>query len=118
MFLLKTFVGCEGLLQMTIPGEIPFLLSTVFRLIQIAVPILLIFMGTIDLVRAITQGKEDDIKKGQAIFLKRLIAAILVFLVVSIVQVVFSLLGNANANNKGIMGCANCLITNSSSCYR
>lgn len=118
MYLLNTFVGCEGFLNMSIPGEIPFLLSTLFRLIQIAVPVVLIFMGTLDLFKAITQGKEDDIKKGQAIFMKRLIAAILVFLVVSIVQVVFSLLGNANASNRGIMGCANCLITNSSSCYK
>jgi len=115
--LLSVFNGCEGFLKVTVPNELPYLISTIINIIKIAIPVLLIIFGMLDLGKAVTAGKEDEIKKGQQVFIKRLTAAVVVFLVVAIVQLLFSLLANANAENKGIMGCVSCLITDKASCY-
>ena len=65
----------------------------VLRLIQWVVPIILILLGTIDLVKAVIAGKEDDIKKNQKVLVKRLIAAIIVFLIPLLVTTITGLIG-------------------------
>ncbi|MCM1370349.1 MAG: hypothetical protein NC181_00450 [Clostridium sp.] len=84
------------------------IISTVILIVQIAIPILLIIFGMIDLGKAIVASKEDDIKKGQSIFIKRLITAIIVFLVIWIVKVVVRLVSsntNTEANNESMWNC-------------
>lgn len=66
----------------------------ILTIIQWVIPIVLILMGTIDLVKAVTQGKEDDIKKGQKTLITRAIAAVLIFLVPIIVSVIMGLIGS------------------------
>ena len=78
-------------------GELGFVVSIVsfiLTIIQWAVPIILIIIGTIDLVKAVMAGKDDDIKKNQSVLIKRVVAAIIVFLVPLIVSVVMGLIGN------------------------
>ena len=65
----------------------------ILNVIQWVVPVILIVIGSIDLVKAVIASKEDDIKKGQQTLIKRLIAAVIVFLVPLIVSVVMSLIG-------------------------
>ena len=60
----------------------------VVRVLQIVIPIALIIWGTIDLGKAVIAGKEDDIKKGRQAFTKRVVAAVIVFLVPFIVNLV------------------------------
>jgi len=66
-------------------------ISSVITIIQIAVPILLIIFGSIDLMKAVMAGKEDEIKKSQNTFVKRAIAAIIVFFVPMIVNLLIGL---------------------------
>ncbi len=61
--------------------------------IQWIVPILLILWGTIDLVKAVVAGKEDDIKKNQKALLKRVISAVIVFLIPAAVSILLGLIG-------------------------
>ena len=56
-----------------------------------------------DLGKAVIAQKEDEIKKGQSTFIKRLIAAAFVFFVVVIVKLLVSLL--ADNSGAGISGC-------------
>lgn len=63
------------------------------NIICIAVPIIMIFMGTIDLFKAVTAGKDEDIKKKQKALITRIIAGVLVLLVPTIVTLIMSLLG-------------------------
>ena len=49
--------------------------------IIIVVPIILIFVGMLDLAKAVTEKKDDDIKKAQQSLIKKAVAAALVFLV-------------------------------------
>ena len=100
-----------------IDTKIADIVSTIILAIQIAVPILLVVYGMLDLGKAIMAQKEDEIKKGQQTFIKRVIAAVLVFFVIVIVKMIINFVSK---DNRGIMSCANCFIqgSNSDSCNR
>lgn len=74
-------------------------------LLQIGIPIVLIVLGMIDLGKAVIASKEDEIKKAQGMLIKRLIYAIAVFFVVTIVTVVFGIFVEAGVEgDKNISG--------------
>ena len=79
----------------------------VILVIQIVVPIVLVVFGMIDLVKAVIAGKEDEIKKNQMTFVKRLIAAAIVFFVFVIVKLLVSFVAD---DSKNMMNCVNCFI--------
>ena len=96
-----------------IPGiaaKIPELTSMAVTIIQVAVPVILVILGSIDLFKGITAGKEDEMKKGQQMFIKRLIAAALIFFVFIAVKLVISFV--ADKSTSDIMDCAECFINN------
>lgn len=68
--------NCEDL----IGSEGRKLINTLMKWMRIAVPILLIVFGIIDFETALFSSKEDDMKKKRETFIKRIIAAVLVFL--------------------------------------
>lgn len=84
-----------------------FLKKIVKNLLQLVVPIILIIMGSIDLTKAIIQadvaGRDHDLKITVGKFVKRIFAAILMFFVTTIVNVVIGRIAstgaNPNANN-------------------
>ncbi|MEG0026164.1 MAG: hypothetical protein RR847_02320 [Bacilli bacterium] len=98
MFIL---VECGGVI---IPEALTNLVSIIVKVIYIGVPILLILWGMFDLGRAVISSKEEDIKKGQSTFFKRLIAAVIVFFVVSIVAFVINLLSTSGIDNAENIG--------------
>lgn len=70
---------------------------SVFRLvitvIQYAVPVALILWGSIDLFKSITTGKDDEIKKKQTLLFKKVLSAVIVFLLPWLIFTIMSLLG-------------------------
>ena len=92
----------------TFEGLFPQVISVAVTVIKIGVPILLIILGMLDLGKAVTAQKEDEIKKGQSLFIKRLIAAILVFLVVFVVQIAVRFI--AKDDKAKISSCINCFV--------
>ena len=108
MFILDVTCG-GGTLVMD--EMIPSLVSTAIDLIKIVVPILLVVFGMLDLGKAVMAQKEDEIKKGQQTFVKRLIAAVIVFLVVFVVEIAIGLVGPRDSN-ENVWGCFNCLVNN------
>lgn len=98
----------DGLLT-DIPSALPKVISIIYIIIQVAVPIVLVIMGSLDLMKAITAGKEDEISKGRQIFIKRLIAAVLVFFAFVIVKLVIGLVADSDSK---IIDCTNCFIRN------
>ena len=99
-----TPVPCDGLGIANIPGQLAFIISMIIKLIQFAVPVLLIIFGMLDLGKAVIASKEDEIKKGQQMFIKRIIAAVLVFFVVLAVKLVVNIFA---ANSKADLGSDN-----------
>lgn len=61
--------------------------------IQWIAPVLLILWGTIDLVKSVVAGKEEDIKKYQKVLVKRVISAVIIFLIPLAVKLLLGLLG-------------------------
>lgn len=73
--------------------------------IKVIVPIILIVIGMIDLAKAVTEKSEDKIKEAQQKLIKRAIAAVLVFLVVSLVGVLMTIVGDESYSD--CMECIN-----------
>jgi amino acid transporter len=68
-------------------------IKSVLLVIQILIPIGLIILGTIDLGKAVIASKEDEIKKNQQTLIKRALAAVLVFLLATIVTFLMAFVG-------------------------
>ena len=80
---------CEGVLS----GEFTEFLKDAFGLMKIAGPILVIIMTTIDLIKAVASGGKDDLPKLGTKTVKRLIYAVLLFVIPSLLDWVFKLFG-------------------------
>lgn len=79
---------CSGLSQIII------LLGNIIRLLQWIIPMGLILFGLLDLGKAVIAGKEDEMKKAQGTLIKRVVYAVAVFLVVTIVYFVMGMVGS------------------------
>lgn len=105
-FILGDLYRC-GNLNFEFSGTFPYLVSTAILIIKIVVPILLIIFGMLDLGKAVVASKEEEIKKGQQTFIKRVIAAVIVFFVIQIVQLLVGFISNGDQN---ISRCFNCFV--------
>lgn len=65
----------------------------ILTILQIAIPIGLLIFGTIDLGKAVMAGDEKEIKSATSVLMKRVIAAVAVFLLILIVSVVTGWVG-------------------------
>lgn len=112
MNLLTKTSQCSGVFGTEIEDPLANIIHYVYLGIQVVIPILLIIFGMIDLGKAITAQKEDEIKKAQSGFLKKLILAVIVFLVFSIVKLVFSFAsGSTTEGTSGtVWSCINDLL--------
>ena len=93
--------------NVTVPGQLANIISIIYNVIRIGIPLILVIMGMLDLGKAVISQKEDDIKKNQKIFVSRLIAAALVFFVFTIVKLVLSLV---TSDNESIVNCLDALL--------
>lgn len=66
----------------------------VIPLLQIVIIVALIILLIIDFGKAVMAGKEDEIKSAQKLAIKRVVYAVIVFLVPWLVNVAFGLLDN------------------------
>ena len=60
----------------------------ILTIMQIAIPIALLIFGTLDLGKAVMAGDEKEIKSATGALIKRVVAAVAVFLLILIVSVV------------------------------
>ena len=98
----------------TVPAPVPPLVRLVVMALKIVTPFVLIIMGMVDMLKAVIGSKDDEIKKEQQKFVKRVIAAVLVFFVVSILQFVVSFV--APEETDSVLRCVDCLINDASKC--
>lgn len=80
---------CENQDLLTIIG----IAKKVLTILQIAIPIALLIFGTLDLGKAVMAGDEKEIKSATGVLIKRVIAAVAVFLLILIVSVVTGWVG-------------------------
>lgn len=105
------YVTCGGGTIESMNSFLPYLVSLIIRIIQVGVLVILVVLGMIDLLKATAAQKEDEIKKAQNLFFKRLVAGLLVFFVVMIVEFVFNLLGKGIDDKENVWNCASCFIS-------
>jgi len=105
----NSFQSCGDGYITEIPGMVPKVISIIYTVVQIAVPVVLVIFGMLDLMKGISAQKEDEIKKGQQILIKRLISAALVFFVFAIVKIIISVA--ADGTQSKILECAECFLT-------
>lgn len=86
--------ACQGLLPI-----VKVIRKGVFPIIQIGIPIILIILGTVDLGKAVISSDDKEVKAAQGRLIKRILYAVVIFFVVTIVTVVFNLLGNADSED-------------------
>lgn len=68
-------------------------LSNILRWVKYILPVIVIIFGILDFIKAMGADKEDEMKKAQGKFIKRLIAAALVFLVPLILEFILDKMG-------------------------
>ena len=106
MNMFNTLMQCG---TVDIPGKLAYVISMIIMLIQYGVPLLLIIFGMLDLGKAVIASKEDEIKKGQQTFIKRVVAAIIVFFIVAVVKLVVNLVADEN-DKDSIRNCINNIV--------
>lgn len=85
------------------------IVRTIILILQIATPIIIIIFGMLDVLKAVMAQKEEDIKKGQQTFIKRLIVGASVFLVFFIVEITIGLIA-PKKENPDMWNCIDCFV--------
>ncbi len=103
--------ACIGIIgESGIPGDLVRIIHYIYLAIQVVVPIILIIFGMIELAKSLASQKEDEIKKAQGSLFRKLILAVLVFLVFSIVRLVFNFATSDNEDAESVWSCVSQLI--------
>lgn len=89
LFLIGATDACGGLLP------IVRVIVSLIKILMIAIPILLILMGTIDLGKAVIASDDKEIKAAQSLLIKRLIYAAVIFFVPMLVGVIMNLVASS-----------------------
>ena len=109
------FYSCGTDFITHIPKYVPKIINIVYLIIQVAVPIILVIIGMINLLKAITASKEEDMKKAQTLFLKQLVYGALVFFLFVLGKLVISIAADAS-DKPDIIDCTNCFINGEKYC--
>ena len=112
----NSVISCGNNLLEDVPAMLPRVIHLIYLFIEILVPVLLALFGTIDFVKAVVSGKDDDIKKHQQMFVKRLIISIFIFFTFAFAKLIVSFGVDGKDNSNNIISCASCLINNDSEC--
>lgn len=107
MFLLECGISIDPI--------VPGITSTVVTVIKWAIPIIIVFLGLLDMAKAVIANEEKEMKEAQKLLIKRIIYGIVAFLIFALVQAVFGLLAKADTNGENASNatqCINCFINN------
>ncbi len=81
---------CQQPLIQTVLGTI----KTIFDIIKIGVPLFLIILCAIDLFKAMTSGDEKKQQEARKTIVRRLIYAVIIFLLIPILSLILDLISN------------------------
>ncbi len=72
------------------PGSVGWMLNTIFNYIKIIGPILVVLLSSIDFIKAVVGTDEKAMKEAQSKLVIRLVAAVALFLIPTLVQLLLS----------------------------
>ena len=70
----------------------------IFPIVQVVIPIILIVLCTFDLGRAVIGSDDKENKKILKRIVRRLVFAILIFFIVTVINLIFTMIGNITEN--------------------
>lgn len=79
--------------------------------LKIAVPLLLVIMGSMDFAKALVDSDDKAMKDALAKLIKRIIAGIIIFFLPTIFNFLLGLIDGVSENQTNFTGCSNCLFT-------
>lgn len=94
------------------PDRLPGFTSGLYNIVKLLVPVILIIMGMIDFTKAMMASEEKKMKDAQKSFITRLIASVIIFLIMAVVQFVFNSIDTGSSYKNGFINCMNCLLSN------
>ena len=104
-------VNCGGL--WSVPYVMIRFINRIINIIKVIVPVILIIMGMIDMAKATTASDEKQMQTSRKMFIKRIIYAVMVLFVVSIVQLLFTILQTSVFKTESnLLSCVSCVIGN------
>lgn len=93
IFILTIFIGINNVLAADMScnelfgSDIIDLVKEILQYPRIIVPILVILLGMLDFGKAVIASKEDEMRKAQSTFIKRVIIGVIIFFVPTIVEI-------------------------------
>lgn len=97
--------------EIDLPKATADLVSKIVLILQIVTPIILIILGMMDFVKSTTSANEDEMKKAQKSFVRRLIAGVSVFLVIVIIKLILNVL--VPSDSQGAIACIDAILNGS-----
>lgn len=87
-------------------GETADVINTIITLVRIAVPIIIILLGTFDLSKASLSGDPQSSKKAVNTFIKRLIIGVFIFFIPMFVDIIVNAINNVSGDSiSDLVGC-------------
>jgi len=77
---------------------------------KIAIPILIIVFGMIDLGKAVVASKDDEIKKALKQLMLRAVAGVVIFFIPNLVGLIFSMVGSWSEVEGEYKVCEHCIV--------
>ncbi|MBO4600784.1 MAG: hypothetical protein J5634_00945 [Bacilli bacterium] len=91
-------------------ADIWSLVGKILFVFKIVIPLLLIIFGMIDLGKAVISAEEKAIKNATNSIIRRLIAAVVIFFVPTIIGAIFGLISDFDEQKKDYDLCKSCLV--------
>ena len=86
------------------------IIGIALNIIKIVVPIILIVMGMIDMTKSVIASDQDALKKNLNVFVRRCIAAVIVFIAPSLLNGIFTLIDGFDEVRSQYSVCVSCVL--------
>ena len=100
MNLFQILANVDDLCSDTLIQAVICTVKNILTIIQIAIPVILIVLCTIDMFKAFTSGDEKETKKAWQGVIKRLVFAAIALIIPWLIKLGFSLIGRIIASNE------------------
>ncbi len=97
----KKYDQCSQIIDMS-EGKFGWLLQKILNYIKIAGPILVVLLSALDFIKAVASSDENVFKKAQSRLVIRLVAALALFLVPTLVQLLLGLINGITDSSCGL----------------
>lgn len=108
----NTYYKCGDLTR--IPKGVPKFTNLLYKLVKVIVPIILVVMGTSDFLRAVSANDEKSMDETPKRFARRIGAAVLIYFVMTMVQLVIKVIDTDNKSS--VLSCAKCFVSSENKC--